>query len=138
MKILINGYTVTENIQLKRSYTRKDMSKLDNIIGHIKRNKKKYLMLVLAVAILIDLSGLTLVDATVAAMDIKGLEATISGKVGDIIGLLILLSRYACMGMGLKEMIICLLNGGNMKEASYAGIQYWVGYLFLQFYPQLF
>ena len=55
-----------------------------------------------------------------------------------IIDKLTYLAKYACMGMGIKEMIICLLNGGNMREASFAGIQFWIGYLFLEFYPTLY
>lgn len=127
-------YTVSEFLNKGPS----DISNLDKMIGHLKRNKKMYLMLVVAIAVTIDLSGITLGNITVAMVDVGSIEASISGSVGSIINLLIVLSRYACMGMGLKEMIICMLNGGNMKEASYSGIQYWLGFLFLQFYPQLF
>jgi hypothetical protein len=42
------------------------------------------------------------------------------------------------MGMGLRNMIITTINGGNMKQAMTEGIQYWVAFLFMQFYPQLF
>ena len=31
-----------------------------------------------------------------------------------------------------------LINGGNVKQAMSEGVQYWIGYLFIQFYPQLF
>ena len=112
-----------------------DISTLDAVIGNLRRNHKKYMWLVITVATTIDLSGITLLDVTVANAN---LDTLLSNKFAMIVEQLIFLAKYACMGMGLKDMIICLLNGGNMKEASFSGIQYWLGYLFLQFYPTLF
>jgi hypothetical protein len=59
MKILINGYTVTESMKLKmrnKDELIKEMNRLDKVIGHIKRNKKLYMKLVMVVAIMF-LSG---------------------------------------------------------------------------------
>lgn len=50
MKILINGYTVTESMHLKRFSTYEDIKKLDKIIGHLKRNRKKYTEVVVILA----------------------------------------------------------------------------------------
>ena len=35
-------------------------------------------------------------------------------------------------------MLTTMINGGNMKQASTEGVQYFLGYLFIQFYQQLF
>lgn len=128
-------YTVSEFLNKETS---RDLSLLETTLEHLKRNKKRYLILVVTIAVTIDLSGITLANETVATLDISVLESTLSSKAQEIVRMLIVLSKFTCMGMGLKDMIICLLNGGNMKEATYSGLQYWLGFLFLQFYPQLF
>lgn len=140
MKILINGYTLSERMEIKKQYySREDISNLDKAIGHLKRNRKKYMMVVTAIAITIDLSGITLGNTLVASLNpVMALQTSLGKQFGTIIELLKFLVKYTCLGMGLKEMIITILNGGNMKEASMAGIQYWLGYLFIQFYPTLF
>ena len=51
MKILLNGYTVTEHMQLVRS--RKDLDLVNKAIDHIKANKGMYLKLVLFTALLL-------------------------------------------------------------------------------------
>lgn len=134
MKILINGYTVSEHLSINRS----ELFELDKTIGHLKRNRKKYMMVVTAIVIVADISGITLSNTLIAATDLTSLQSSLSKQLSTIIELLKFLVKYTCLGMGLKEMIICLLNGGNMKEATMSGIQYWLGYLFIQFYPSLF
>ena len=60
-------------------------------------------------------------------------------KVGNqIVDMLLSVAKWGCIGMGIKNMIGTMLNGGNMKQASTEGIQYFLGYLFIQFFPQLF
>lgn len=108
-----------------------NLNLIEKSIDHIKNNKYMYLKLVFLIAITIDKGTLTVFAS-------GSLETNLMNKATFIIDKLILLAKYGCMGMGLKDMVICLLNGGNMKEASFAGIQYWLGYLFLQFYPQLY
>lgn len=138
MKLLINGDTVSDIVKYRISSNRAeitltidDLNRFDKFIGHIKKNKGIYLKLVALFAITID-SGTLIVLAS------GSLESGLSSMATSIVGKLIIVAKYACMGMGLKEMIICLLNGGNMREASFAGVQYWLGFLFLQFYPNLY
>lgn len=129
MKILVNGNTISEQLEI---------IKLDKIIGHIKRNKKRYLALVVAIAFTIDLSGITLVNTTVATVGLETITGSITPKLELIIDALKFLIKYSCLGMGLKTMIICILNGGNLKQAMTEGTQYWLAYLFIEFYPTLF
>lgn len=35
----------------------------------------------------------------------------------------------------LYEMTVTMVSRGNIKQAMTEGIQYWIGFLFLQFYP---
>lgn len=139
MKLLVNGYTLSDRMELKKAYyNREDISNLDRAIGHLKRNRRKYMMAVTAIAIAIDLSGITLGTTLVAATSLDSLQTSLGNQFQTIIELLKFVVKYACLGMGLKEMVVTILNGGNMKEASMSGIQYWLGYLFIQFYPTLF
>lgn len=59
MKLLINGYTVTEHIQLVRNVEydlKREIKILDNLLNHIKKNKRLYFKLVTIVAMML-LSG---------------------------------------------------------------------------------
>lgn len=107
-----------------------EIHKIDIIIGHIKKNKKIYLKLVLFVAI----SMMQLKNVTYAEDFDKSLD-----KVGtQILDYLYVFAKWSCLGMGLKEMIVALLNGSNFRTASSAGMQYWLGYIFIKLYPKLF
>jgi hypothetical protein len=130
-KYKVESYTFVEYREIQEKELMDQLTILDKTIAHIKRNKAMYIKLVLLIAITID-------KGTLTAFASGGLEANLANKFTLIIEKLIFLSKYACMGLGLKDMIICLLNGGNMREASFAGIQFWLGYLFLEFYPTLY
>lgn len=47
-------------------------------------------------------------------------------------------AKWGCLGMGLKKLVEEMLSGANFKQASVAGMQYWLCYIFIQFYPKLF
>ena len=49
MKILINGYTVTEHMQLVRN--KKDLDIFNKFMDHVKANKTMYMKLVLFTAL---------------------------------------------------------------------------------------
>ncbi|WP_195238580.1 hypothetical protein [Romboutsia sp. 1001285H_161024_C4] len=54
MKLLINGYTITEKLELRRKQVEiEEFKTLDKFIGHIKRNKRCYIRLVTLLALLI-------------------------------------------------------------------------------------
>ena len=127
MKILINGYTVTEHMQLVRS--KRDLDLVNKAIDHIKANKGMYLKLVLFTALLLHF------DILVYANDFN----TSIDRVGyQILDMLKTVARWGCLGMGIKEMITTLLNGGSMKNAINSGLMYLLGYVFISLYPQLF
>lgn len=127
MKILINGYTVTEQLKIKRS--EKDIKLVERIIDHIKANKVMYAKLVFTTALMLHLN--VNIFAT-------GFETSLDAVGNRIIDMLLSVAKWGCIGIGLKNMITTMVNGGNMRQATTEGIQYFVGYLFIQFYPQLF
>ena len=42
------------------------------------------------------------------------------------------------MAMGVKNMVEEMLQGANIKEATGAGVQYFIFYIILNLYPKLF
>ena len=60
MKILVNGYTVTENMKLKRSYksSKNELLKIEKYIVNLKKNKHKYIQVVILIALIIPASTL--------------------------------------------------------------------------------
>ena len=121
-------YTFSEYRNL---VTMENLNKFDRVIAHIKKNKTMYLKLVILLAMTIDKSSLTVLAS-------GSLETSLNTLSTKLVGILIAFAKVGCMGMGLKAMVVVLLNGGNMKEASIEGIQYWIGYIFLQLYPFLY
>ena len=71
--MLIKKYKV-ESYTVQEFLNREDISYLDKVIDHIKRNKKKYMLLVTIIALTIDLSTITSFALTpgVQAIDAAG------------------------------------------------------------------
>ena len=141
MRIVINGSSISELMVEKVREFRKveiiecdfnyeDMTIVEKALEHIKKNKGLYMKLVIFTAMLLNYN-MTFVYA--------GSFGSSLNQVGNtIVGMLLDVAKWGCIGMGLRNMIITLINGGNIKQAMTEGIQYWMGYLFIQFYPQLF
>ena len=127
-KYEVTTYTFSEYRNL---FAVENLNKFDRVIAHIKKNKTMYLKLVILLAMTIDKSSLTVLAS-------GSLETSLNTLSTKLVGILIAFAKVGCMGMGLKAMVVVLLNGGNMKEASIEGIQYWIGYIFLQLYPFLY
>lgn len=106
-----------------------ELTLVDKIIENIKENKIVYAKLVLTTALLLHMN--MNVFAT-------GFEDSLDSVGNQIINMLLSVAKWACIGMGTKNMITTMLNGGNIRQATTEGIQYFAGYLFIQFYPQLF
>lgn len=114
-------YTFSEYKQLQ------ELSTLDKFIGNLKKNKKEYARLVFLLAISIPKSSF-------AATNDLGL-----GDVAwEIIGMVLSFGKWACLGMGTKAMIETMLAGGNVKDATGAGLQFFIFYIVLNIYPRLF
>ena len=127
MKLLFNGYTVTEHLELKRK--EKDIDLVNRVIDHIKTNKVMYARLILLTALMLHLDILIYADSFSSSLDRVG---------NQILGMLEGVAKWGCLSMGVKDMITTLLNGGNMKNAINNGLMYLLGYVFISLYPQLF
>lgn len=60
MKILVNGYTVTEHMKLKRSskLSKNEFFEIEKYIDNLKKNKHKYLQVIFLIALIIPASTL--------------------------------------------------------------------------------
>lgn len=117
----MKSYTFSEYKQLQ------ELSTLDKFIGNLKKNKKEYARLVFLLAISIP-------KPIFAQNNDMGL-----GDVAyEIIHMVLSFGKWACLGMGTKAMIETMLAGGNVKDATGAGLQYFIFYIVLNIYPRLF
>ena len=105
----------------------KKYNDLDEVIGNLKKNKKEYVKLVFLLAVSIP-------KPVLAATTSMGLGPVAN----EIINMILVFGRYGCLGMGTKSMIENMLAGANLKEATGAGLQYFIFYIVLNIYPKLF
>lgn len=129
----VKTYSFQEFKEIQESRKLKYIKIIDfaeKVIENIKRNKTMYTRLVFATAIILHLNM-----NFVFANDIG---SSLDSTFGQLVELLKDFAKWGCLGMGLKRLVEEMLSGANFKQASSAGVQYWLCYLFIQFYPKLF
>ena len=117
-----------KEIQANKELVKEELELTEKVIDHIKRNKDFYIRVGLTTTSILSCNTV-LSYASSLGMD---------SAFNEIIGLIISFGKYGCLGLGLKKTIEEMLAGASFKQASTAGIQYWLCYLFIQFYPKLF
>ena len=127
---MLNKRCKTYSFAEYRALSNKEYSFLEKAIDHIKRNKKMYKRLVIITAILIN--------NNLAIYAESGISGALDSAFGQLISLLMGFAKWGCLGLGLKKTIEEMLAGGSFKQASTSGMQYWLAYIFIQFYPKLF
>lgn len=123
----IKTYTFYE---FKTQYTSKDIAVANRMIDHLKNNKVMYTRLVLVTALILHFN----INFVFANEVGTSLDTTFN----QLIELLKEFAKWGCLGMGLKKLVEEMLSGASFKQASVGGIQYWLCYIFIQFYPKLF
>ena len=118
---------IQENKQIKSN---NEVAIASKVLDHIKKNKRMYARLVLTTALMLHFN----MNFVFAGNISNSLDSTF----GQLITLLKQFAKWGCLGLGLKKTIEEMLAGANFKQASTAGIQYWLAYIFIQFYPKLF
>lgn len=114
----------------RTQYTSEDITLVNRMISHIQNNKIMYTRLILVTALLLHFN----INFVFANEVGTSLDATFN----QLIELLKDFAKWGCLGMGLKKLVEEMLSGANFKQASVAGMQYWLCYIFIQFYPKLF
>ena len=118
-----------KEIQANKELVKEELELVEKVIDHVKRNKDFYIRVGLTTTSILSYNTVVGYAAGVYGMD---------NAFNEIIGLIKDFGKYGCLGLGLKKTIEEMLAGASFKQASTAGIQYWLCYLFIQFYPKLF
>lgn len=116
--------------EFKTQYTSEDITLVNKVIDNLKNNKIMYTRLVFITALLLQLN----MNFVFANEVTTSLDATFV----QLIQLLKDFAKWGCLGMGLKKLVEEMLSGASFKQASVGGMQYWLCYIFIQFYPKLF
>ena len=127
--MLLNKYKV-EVYKFNEFSIRKEISKLDKAIGHVKRNKKKYMLLVSIIALTIDLT-------TVSSFALApGTEAiNVAGE--KILGLIRDIGYWVAIILCSKDVLKHLMRGHMESIGSIIAI-YGLSFGVLYFLPWLF
>ena len=129
----VKTYTFKEFKEIQESRqlidNQEELKIAEKVLDNLKRNKKIYTRIVFITALLLHYNSFIYADSIGASLD-----ATFS----QLIELLKEFAKWGCLGMGLKKLIEEMLSGANFKQASLAGVQYWMCYIFIQIYPKLF
>lgn len=113
-----------------RTSLQEDYSLAEKILNHMKENKVMYTRLVVITALILHFN----INFVFANEVGTSLDVTFN----QLIELLKEFAKWGCLGMGLKKLVEEMLSGASFKQASVGGIQYWLCYIFIQFYPKLF
>jgi hypothetical protein len=124
-------YKNTKNYTVKSVETGNDVKLFERIVKHIKDNKMAYLKMAVITFMLIN-------GNTVAFADVGGFEKSAEVLGGTMVDMFRTTAKWGCIGMGFKNMIVTMVNGGSMKNAINEGVQYLLAFLFFQLYPQVF
>ncbi|WP_286233383.1 hypothetical protein [Romboutsia ilealis] len=126
MKILVNGYTVTEHMKLKRSskLSKNEFFEIEKYIDNLKKNKHKYLQVVFLIALIIPSSTLKVfADSFISS---TGLEYySYIKEMGFII----------CLFGAAVEAIKCVATG-TIDQVSKIAIKYAAFGLLIVFLPK--
>lgn len=106
-----------------------DLQKIDKFLGKLKNNKREYARLVFFIAVFMNKNSIVFADS---------MGAELGSTASQLIDLLLDFAKYGCIFMGGKTMLEHMLHGANLKQATTEGLQYFLFYLLLQFYPKLF
>ena len=122
---MVKYYTFSEFLHLEEE----DLNMIEKFLDHIKRNKVVYSRLVLLVALLMKNNNIIYAES---------FEVSLNNSAKQIIDMLLVLAKYSFLGLGLKEIISTMIDGGSFKDATTSGMQYLLTYVLIKLYPSLF
>ena len=109
-----------------------NINKLDKMIGIIKRDKTKYMILICILAI-----ALESIEPCIAS-ETYSFEAGLNNSCNQIIDLLLVIAQYVFLGLGLKNLITVAISGGSFRDMVSESSQFLLGYVFIKIYPTIF
>ena len=123
----VKSYTLKE---FREEHTSEDITLVEVLIENVKNNKIMYTRLVFITALLLHFNvNFVFANDFSTSLDAAGMQ---------ILELLMAVAKWGCIAMGVKDMVVTVLNGGNVKNAINNGLIYILAYVFISLYPQLF
>lgn len=108
----------------------KDFELIEKYLISLKDNKVAYARLIFILAIAMRNTGISYAETS--------LDLELGDTFQQLVDMLLNFARYGCIFMGGKTMLEHMLHGANLKQATTEGLQYFLFYLLLRFYPMLF
>ena len=118
--------------EFNRMQYQDNINKLDKMIGIIKRDKTKYMILICILAI-----ALESIEPCIAS-ETYSFEVGLSNSCNQIVQLLLVIAQYVFLGLGLKNLITVAISGGSFRDMVSESSQFLLGYVFIKIYPTIF
>jgi hypothetical protein len=133
MKILVNGLTISEQIQ--EHELKRELGKIENLLNHLKKHRRLYLKLVLIVAMMIS-SGY--VNPAYALMvDVNQAINRINKLGNELLRLVRVIGYWTVLLITAKDCIKEALNG-DRRNVSNAIVKGLIIMATLYFLPEMF
>lgn len=133
MKILVNGLTISEQIQ--EHELKRELGKIENLLNHLKKHRRLYLKLVLIVAMMLS-SGY--INPAYALMVDVNQAINIINKLGnELLRLVRVIGYWTVLLITAKDCIKEALNG-DRRNVSNAIVKGLIIMATLYFLPEMF
>ena len=132
MKILVNGLTISEQIQ--EHELKRELGKIENLLNHLKKHRRLYLKLVLIVAMMLS-SGY--INPAFALVDVNEAINRINTLGNQLLKLVRAIGYWTVLLITAKDCIKESLNG-DRRNVSNAIVKGLIIMATLYFLPEMF
>lgn len=139
MKLLINGYTMSEHMEIRRSYEyqiKKEMNHIENMLNHLKKHKRLYFKLVMIVAMMF-MSGYINPAHAATLINVDDAIHKIDTLGDQLLRLMQAIAYWTMIVITGKECLTEAING-NKKGVGNAAIKGVMVMAVIYFLPDLF
>ena len=133
MKILVNGLTISEQIQ--EHELKRELGKIENLLNHLKKHRRLYLKLVLIVAMMISSGYIN--PAYALMVDVNQAINRINKLGNELLRLVRVIGYWTVLLITAKDCIKESLNG-DRRNVSNAIVKGLIIMATLYFLPEMF
>jgi hypothetical protein len=133
MKILVNGLTISEQIQ--EHELKRELGKIENLLNHLKKHRRLYLKLVLIVAMMISSGYIN--PAYALMVDVNQAINRINKLGNELLRLVRVIGYWTVLLITAKDCIKEALNG-DRRNVSNAIVKGLIIMATLYFLPEMF
>jgi hypothetical protein len=133
MKILVNGLTISEQIQ--EHELKRELGKIENLLNHLKKHRRLYLKLVLIVAMMISSGYIN--PAYALMVDVNQAINRINKLGNELLRLVRVIGYWTVLLITAKDCIKEALNG-DKRNVSNAIVKGLIIMATLYFLPEMF